>query len=49
MEIAKIYNQMDERSKKFFDTVFGKILIGLGTVLSAVIVFVGGKFLLKKN
>ena len=49
MEIAKMYNEMDERSKKFFDTVFGKVLIGLGSVLGAVIVFVGGKFLLSSN
>lgn len=49
MEIAKMYNEMDERSKKFFDTVFGKVLIGLGSVLGAVIVFAGGKFLLSSN
>jgi hypothetical protein len=44
-----MYNEMDERSKKFFDTVFGKVLIGLGSVLGAVIVFAGGKFLLSSK
>ncbi len=45
MEIAKIYDSMDERSKKFFDTTFGKVLIGFGSALGAVIMFVGGKYL----
>ncbi|MCL2774216.1 MAG: hypothetical protein FWD71_12820 [Oscillospiraceae bacterium] len=48
-EIANIYNGMDERSKKFFDTIFGKLLMGLGLIVGSVIVFVGGKFLLSSN
>ena len=45
LEIAKIYNSMDERNKKFFDTVFGKLLKGIGMVVGAAILFVGGKFI----
>jgi hypothetical protein len=49
MEIADLYNKMDERSKKFFDTTLSKVLIGLGAVLGAAIVFVGGKLIIDKK
>ena len=49
MEIAKMYNNMDERNKKFFDTTFGKLLMGIGALVGAVIVFVGGKYLLSSS
>ena len=46
LQIAKIYNEMDDRNKKFFDTVFGKLLAGIGVALGAAILFVGGKLLI---
>lgn len=45
MELAKIYNEMDERNKKFFDTTFGKVLAALGFFLGLVIAFAGGQAL----
>jgi hypothetical protein len=49
MGIAELYNKMDERSKEFFDTIFGKVLIGLGSVLGVVVLLVGGKFIVDKE
>jgi len=49
MEIAQIYNKMDERNKKFFETIFGKLLIAIGLFLGLAIVFVGGTMAMSDN
>lgn len=45
MILANIYNEMDERNKKFFDTIYGKLLTGLGIIVGLVVAFAGGESL----
>lgn len=49
MELAKIYNELDARNKKFFDTIYGKLLTGVAIVLATMGVLVGGKFLISTD
>jgi len=41
-EVAEIYNEMDERNKKFLDKSLGKIIVALALVLGAAVVFAAG-------
>ena len=49
MELAKMYNGMDARSKKFFETIYGKLITGITIFLGTIVVLVGGKVLLSSK
>jgi hypothetical protein len=42
MEIVKIYNEIHDRNKSFFDTAYGKVITGIGLFLGAALILVAG-------